>query len=925
MTPPPIRVRIFYPADPMGVVPGGVDTFLRGLIKFAPDDLEFSLVGMSTNLSARPLGHWTRCHLGNRSFDFYPVVAQKDAGQRTRVPLAVRYSIALRQHMQQLDGGFDVFDFHRIEPSLLFTADRRPKNFYFHNDPSTLRLAASDNLWKHAPHTYERLEARALHDVASVWCVRQSGVELLRRRYPDEADRIRFIPTWVDAEVFHPAEPDRRAALRRAKSMAHGLDHRLPWVVSVGRLDTQKDPALMLRALARLRRTGTLVHWLVIGDGVLRPMLERKAEEWGLSKRVHFLGLLSPREIADWLRACDAYALTSAYEGMPMALLEALGSGLPAVVTDVGEVRRVVHPGLNGAIAEKRSSRAVALALQTVIDDLAQLSGGPACAAVAAFAPADVLAPAYQNYRRLGASLLVLRLAAERARAEPPAEPLRQAVGIPIAVVNRAQMARRVLGWAREQESRYVCFVNVHSSVVAARDERHRLALIAADLALPDGAPIAWTVGVKERFQQQRIDGPGSMWSLCGQAADIGIKVGLYGSSLSTLQALERRLRDTMPHLQLAYRYAPPYREMTDDEDATVCARIAESGVGLLFVGLGCPKQEHWMAAHRGRVPAVMLGVGAAFDFHAGTVGRAPTWMRDRGLEWLHRMGTEPRRLGGRYLQSNTMFIAKTVREFSRSFTTASAERSTPTRRRQTHSSTFSLPPLAPPSRGMRVLEMGPRRSRDEVVDTIQESCPYEPSVKATIDLRPFENLVGRVESVLPAGRVVGFIASGVGEGTSTMARAYVAAAAARLPRRVLLLETHSDGIGSGVMQALAAQRPLNMLLRPLLGGGMAASLGGIDAQRAVIELATRAELWQELRRHFDEIVLDLPASSASSLGLTLAPHCDGVVVVLEAGKTRAPVVQHLVAELRALRANIMGTVLNKRRYPVPAAIYRLL
>ena len=662
------RVRIFYPADPLGVVPGGVDTFLRGLIKWAPADLDFSLVGMTTDPLRRPVGRWTRCRVGEREFDFFPVVAVADAGKRGRVPLSMRFNLGAKRHMVALRRGFDVFDFHRPEPSLLFEDDARPKNAFFHNDPQIVRHRQSDNLWKHLPGVYELIERRAMGNFASVWCVRESGVQALQGRYTSQAAHIRFIPTWVDPHVFHPVDGLAREALRVAKASAHGLDIQAQWIASVGRLDTQKDPMLMLAAVARLRRQGRRIEWLVIGDGVLRREVERGAAAAGVADSVHFLGLRPPAEIAELLRAADAYALTSAYEGMPMALLEALGCGLPVAVTDVGEVRRVVTPGVNGAIATVRDATAFAAALDDVLARTAAYGGAPALAAVRAYQPADVLASAYDNYRALGRDMRMLRNAVLTARsADAPGRQRRFVVGVPIDLLDRHGVIDRLVGWARLAESRYMCFVNVHSAVLAGHDERHRLALLGADMAAPDGAPIAWTLRMKGQPSQRRVDGPGMMWHLCSAAQTGGVKVGLYGSSPGTLDALVEELRAAFPRIDISYTHSPPFRELTDDEDAAVCADIARAGVGLLFVGLGCPKQEFWMARHRGRIPAVMLGVGAAFEFHAGTVSRAPFWMREHGLEWLYRLSTQPQRLWRRYLFSNSEFVAKTASEAAKS------------------------------------------------------------------------------------------------------------------------------------------------------------------------------------------------------------------------------------------------------------------
>ena len=665
------RIRIFYPADPVGVVPGGVDTFLRGLIKSAPEDLSFSLVGMTTDVQARPVGQWTRCHVGGRSFDMHPVCAVADAGTRSRIPLSVRFMAGVNRDRLALAEDFDCFDFHRVEPALMWSQDLRPKNIYFHQDPRFVRLEASDNLWRHLPAVYERIEQAGMRGVSSAWCVRETGAQTLRERYPDLKEAIRFVPTWVDPENFHAVDEARRTALRAELALRLGIDGADPWVISVGRLDTQKDPQLMLEAFARLHEAGRKLRWLVIGDGVLRADLQRRAQLGGLGDRVHFLGLQAPTVIADILRAGDVYALSSAYEGMPMALLEGLGCGLPAVVTDVGEVRRVMRDGVNGRIAEDRNSQAFARALGDVLDHAAQWRGHPALEAVEPFQPRRVLGPVYENYRRIAFPLARLR---ERTSLvslrEPRPHRIRQAVvGVPIDVAQPAQVVQQLLSWAARRESRYACFVNVHSAVQASHDERHRRALLGADLAAPDGAPIAWTLRAKGHGGQSRVDGPGTMWRLLEMAREQSVRVGLYGSLPSTLEALQTELQLAFPGLQVSFAYSPPFRELSDSEDESICARIEQSGVGLLFVSLGCPKQEFWMATHRGRLPCVMLGVGAAFEFHAGQVGRAPHWMRDHGLEWLHRLASQPGRLWRRYAYTNSWFLARSAGEALRSLT----------------------------------------------------------------------------------------------------------------------------------------------------------------------------------------------------------------------------------------------------------------
>lgn len=211
--------------------------------------------------------------------------------------------------------------------------------------------------------------------------------------------------------------------------------------------------------------------------------------------------------------------------------------------------------------------------------------------------------------------------------------------------------------WARGRESRYVCICNVHSVVTTRQDPEFAAVVEGADLATPDGAPVAWMLRRQGFENQQRINGPDLMTKYCAEAAQRGESIYLYGGMPETLAKLQQVLLERFPGLRIAGAYSPPFRALTEEEDEAVVRSINESGAGIVWVSLGCPKQEKWMAAHRGRVQAVMVGVGAAFDYIAGTIHRAPPWMQRAGLEWLHRLVSEPRRLWRRYLVTNSLFV----------------------------------------------------------------------------------------------------------------------------------------------------------------------------------------------------------------------------------------------------------------------------
>lgn len=236
-------------------------------------------------------------------------------------------------------------------------------------------------------------------------------------------------------------------------------------------------------------------------------------------------------------------------------------------------------------------------------------------------------------------------------------------LGAFIDAVGWDETVERIAAWAAARESRYVCICNAHSVVTANQDDKFQRVLNEADMATPDGAPVAWMLRRLGYPDQERITGPDLMWRLLGEAEKSATPIYCFGSRESVLGELVRRIIRGFPRIRLAGSQPSPFRNMSPEEDADAVARINNSKAGIVFVGLGCPMQERWMAEHRGSVKAVMIGVGGAFNVYVGTVRRAPVWMQNIGLEWLHRLCSEPRRLWKRYLVTNTLFILGATRQ----------------------------------------------------------------------------------------------------------------------------------------------------------------------------------------------------------------------------------------------------------------------
>lgn len=230
-------------------------------------------------------------------------------------------------------------------------------------------------------------------------------------------------------------------------------------------------------------------------------------------------------------------------------------------------------------------------------------------------------------------------------------------LGMNIHAVSYQSATDLIVSWAQKGKSRYVCLANVHM-VMEGYDNRDFQDLVnKADLVTPDGMPLVWMLKRQGVGDQTRVSGPALTIEVMRKAAENGIEVGFFGAGPDVLKALVDNVQGMFPDIRIAYAYSPPYRNLTEEEDERIVSDLNDSGARILFVGLGCPKQERWMANHKNRIKSVMLGVGAAFDFHAGFVRLAPQWIQNAGLEWAFRLLMEPRRLWKRYAKHNPRFV----------------------------------------------------------------------------------------------------------------------------------------------------------------------------------------------------------------------------------------------------------------------------
>ncbi len=214
-----------------------------------------------------------------------------------------------------------------------------------------------------------------------------------------------------------------------------------------------------------------------------------------------------------------------------------------------------------------------------------------------------------------------------------------------------------IIQLTNKQRSSYICASNVHMVMESFDSNNYQKIINNADIVVPDGKALVWAQKILGNKNAEQVRGEDVTRALCEMASEKGFPVGFYGSTPSLLEKIVDILTNNYSNLNIAYSFSPPFRKLSNSEDKKIVDEINASDVKILFVGLGCPKQEIWMAGHKDALNCTMLGVGAAFDFISGNKKNAPRWMVSMGLEWLFRLFSEPKRLWKRYLKHNPRFV----------------------------------------------------------------------------------------------------------------------------------------------------------------------------------------------------------------------------------------------------------------------------
>jgi N-acetylglucosaminyldiphosphoundecaprenol N-acetyl-beta-D-mannosaminyltransferase len=247
----------------------------------------------------------------------------------------------------------------------------------------------------------------------------------------------------------------------------------------------------------------------------------------------------------------------------------------------------------------------------------------------------------------------------------PPASV--EVLGIPLALTDYERTMDWMDATIASKRRGYVCVAAVHTVMVCQEDPELRDAVLRSDLTVPDGQPLVWAMNALGHDLSSRVYGPELMERYCERSALTGARIFLYGGrNQGALVQLALNLRHRYPGVKIVGGYSPPHRPLTEEEQEAVAEEINHSRADVVWVGIGVPKQEKWMAQMRPQLePPLLIGVGAAFDFHAGLVPQAPNWIQEAGLEWAYRLAHEPRRLWRRYMRYNPRFVAAFTRQLA--------------------------------------------------------------------------------------------------------------------------------------------------------------------------------------------------------------------------------------------------------------------
>ncbi len=355
-------LTIFYQYNPWNITIGGIQTLINTFIKYAPSEFEVRLVGTANNRN-ETLGKWHRREFGGREIDFLPLFVVEDDNVRGLVPTTVKYTAAMMGRCY----ASDFMHFNRLEPAIATFNWKGEKTLFVHNDIKK-QMASDGNknaiLWRRIPAVYFALERALVQQFDYIYSCNSNSLEFYQQRYPNLSDRISLLKNTFDEDVFYPISWEKRDRQRYDLTKKLDVSEDTRFVLFAGRLHPQKDPLLLIRSIKALDEPN--IHLLMAGEGELTARIREEIISLGLEQRVTMLGIVQQKELSDLHRACNALVLTSAFEGLPLVVLEALACGTPIVTTEAGDTPSLLRDD-SGVVCRSRTPECIASALRKVV------------------------------------------------------------------------------------------------------------------------------------------------------------------------------------------------------------------------------------------------------------------------------------------------------------------------------------------------------------------------------------------------------------------------------------------------------------------------------------------------------------------------------------------------------------------------------
>jgi len=359
---------IFQPLDPLGNKIGGTGTFIRNFIENAPDEFAIELVGISSNKKERPVGKWQEIKLGNKEFNFLPVLYISDENKRTKLPLISYFAFNLLINRSKIRTDDKILEYCRIEPELIFKNVPNKKILYILGNVRDLYNPHSDIIWSKLPWAYFKLEKSLVSRMDRVLVVSKNCLEFYKKQYSFMSDRFSFIHTFVNDKKFYPYSSDKEKVKKSLDfKKKYGFAKKDKIILFVGRLERVKNPFLLINTFNNLVKRNINIKLLVVGTGSLEEGMLERVKKYDLQDSIKFVGVVPLDDITELMRSSDVFLMTSAFEGMPISVLEALASGLPVVSTDVGEVKMVVKNGESGLLVKSNNVKDIAEAVLDIL------------------------------------------------------------------------------------------------------------------------------------------------------------------------------------------------------------------------------------------------------------------------------------------------------------------------------------------------------------------------------------------------------------------------------------------------------------------------------------------------------------------------------------------------------------------------------